>query len=93
MKAIVSVIGKDKKGIIARVASALYKRNINIMDISQTILEKYFTMIMLTDLSEIAVSFTELADELNQLGKEIGVSIKIQHQDIFDAMHNIDEEQ
>lgn len=92
MRAIVSVIGTDKKGIIARVSSALYKRNINIMDISQTIQEKYFTMIMITNLGEMTISFTELTDELEMLGKEIGVSIKIQHQDIFDAMHNIDKE-
>lgn len=92
MRAIVSVIGKDRKGIIARVSNTLYKRNINIMDISQTILESYFTMIMLTDLDEMTISFTELADELERLGKEIGVSIKIQHQDIFDAMHKIDKE-
>lgn len=92
MSAIVSVIGKDKKGIIARVSSALYKRDVNIMDISQTILEKYFTMIMIVDLVEMTVPFTDLADELDQLGQEIGVSIKIQHQDIFDAMHHIDKE-
>jgi ACT domain-containing protein len=93
MRAIVSVIGKDKKGIIARVSSALYKRNINIMDISQTILEKYFTMIMITNLNEMTISFTDLAAELDKLAQEIGVSIKIQHQDFFDAMHNIDKEQ
>ncbi|HHT50606.1 MAG TPA: ACT domain-containing protein [Eubacteriaceae bacterium] len=92
MEAIVSVIGKDKKGIIARVSTILYKRNINIMDISQTILKEYFTMIMITDLSEMTVSFSELAEELDNLGAEIGVSIRIQHQDIFDAMHNIDKE-
>lgn len=92
MEAIVSVIGKDKKGIIARVSTILYKRNINIMDISQTILKEYFTMIMITDLSEMTVSFAELAEELDNLGAEIGVSIRIQHQDIFDAMHNIDKE-
>ncbi len=92
MEAIVSVIGKDKKGIIAQVSNILYKRNINIMDISQTILKRYFTMIMITDLREMTVSFTELAKELDELGTEIGVSIRIQHQDIFDAMHNIDKE-
>ena len=90
MKAIVSVIGKDKKGIIAKVSGALYDMNINIEDISQTIMQEYFTMIMLVDLSEAALSFTEIAAALASLGKEtLGVDIRIQNEEIFNAMHRV----
>lgn len=89
MKAVITVIGEDKIGIIARVTSSLAEDGINIMDISQTILDKYFTMIMLTDISKMNVSFKKLNDKLNEVGSQIGVSIKVQHQDIFNAMHKI----
>lgn len=89
MKAVITVIGEDKIGIIARVTSTLAEDGINIMDISQTILDKYFTMIMLTDISKMNVSFKKLNDKLNEVGSQIGVSIKVQHQDIFNAMHKI----
>lgn len=89
MKAIVSVIGKDKKGIIARVSGALYEMGINIEDISQTILQQYFTMIMAVDVSASEYNFTQICDRLAALGKEIGVEIKMQSQQIFDAMHKI----
>ena len=90
MKAIVSVIGKDKKGIIAKVSGALYDMNINIEDISQTIMQEYFTMIMLVDLSEATLSFTEIASSLATLGQEtLGVDIRIQNEEIFNAMHRV----
>ncbi|RBP41531.1 ACT domain-containing protein [Garciella nitratireducens] len=92
MKAIVSVIGKDKVGITAKVSSTLSQRNANILDISQTILDGFFTMIMIVDLDKITLSFQELAKDLEKAGQDMGVSVKIQHQDIFDAMHNIDKE-
>ena len=90
MKAIVSVIGKDKKGIIAKVSGALFDMNVNIEDISQTIMQEYFTMIMLVDLSEATLSFTEIAEKLATLGKDnLGVDIRIQNEAIFDAMHRV----
>lgn len=92
MRAVVSVIGKDKIGIIAKVSHSLSQRNINILDISQTILDEFFTMIMLVDLEKIDISFQELTEELEQIGQDIGVSVKIQHKDIFDAMHQIDKQ-
>ena len=89
MKAIVTVIGKDKSGIIAKVSTALADQNVNIEDISQTIVQGNFTMIMLCDLSGSKVDILTLKDQLDLLGKEIGVSVHIQHEDIFNAMHTI----
>ena len=90
MKAIVSVIGKDKKGIIAKVSTALCEMNINIEDISQTIMQDYFTMIMAVDISECPLKFSAVVDKLNTLGKENYLEIHIQLQSIFDSMHKID---
>ena len=89
MKAIVTVVGKDRVGIIAEVCALLSKSNVNVLDISQTILQEYFTMIMLVDVSEITVSFAELAKELEKAGEGRGLSIRIQREDIFNAMHRI----
>ena len=88
MKAIVSVIGKDKKGIIAKVSSLLYEEDVNIEDISQTIMQEYFTMIMLIDLKESA-DFKALNKKLAELGDSIGVSITLQHEDVFNVMHRV----
>ena len=89
MRAIVTVIGKDRVGIIASVCGLLSRHNVNILDISQTILQDYFTMIMLVDTGKSEVPFTELAAQLDQAGKEQGLSIRIQREDIFNAMHRI----
>lgn len=89
MKAIVSVVGKDKKGIIARVSGALFEMDVNVEDISQTLMQDYFTMIMMVDLSESKLKFIEISDRLNELGKEIGVEIRIQSEAIFQTMHKI----
>ncbi len=89
MKSIVTVIGKDKPGIIAKVSSALAQNQVNIEDISQTLMQDNFTMLMLCDLSKATVSLNELQNQLVELGKEIGVSIHVQHEDIFNAMHKI----
>lgn len=89
MRAVVSVIGRDKRGIIAKVSNFLYEREINIEDISQTIMQDYFTMIMLVDLSESRRKLSDLAEEFENLGKEIGVSVRIQHEDVFDSMHKL----
>ena len=89
MKAIVSVIGTDKRGIIANVATKLWQMNINVEDISQTIMQNYFTMIMLVDLGEADLSFEEVKKALGQEGERIGVQITIQSEAIFQAMHRI----
>ncbi|WP_026894897.1 ACT domain-containing protein [Clostridiisalibacter paucivorans] len=89
MRAIITVVGKDKKGIIAGVSKELSNENINILDITQTILQEYFTMIMLVDISQMNIPFMNLKDRLEEKGKELSVSIKIQREDIFNEMHNI----
>ena len=89
MKAIVTVVGKDQVGIIASVCVKLAEFNVNVLDISQTVMQGYFTMIMLVDVSESAVAFADLAGCLEQKGGEMGLSIRIQREDIFDAMHRI----
>lgn len=89
MKAIVTVIGKDRVGITAAVCALLAKYNINILDITQTVLEEYFTMVMLVDTSACQLSIGEMADVLDQAGQEQGLSIRIQREDIFNAMHRI----
>ena len=89
MKAIVTVIGKDRVGITAAVCSLLAQHSINILDINQTILQEYFTMVMLVDTTACTASIAELSDILEQAGKEQNLSIRIQREDIFNAMHRI----
>ncbi len=89
MKAIVTVIGKDKIGIISKISTKLAKHGVNILDISQTILQGYFTMMMFVDLEVMDISFAKLARELELLGSELGVSILIQQEDVFKSMHRI----
>jgi len=89
MKAIVTVIGKDQMGIIASVTSALHEQKINVLDISQTILQDYFVMIMLTDISACPLSISDLSTLLQEAGQARGVDIRIQREDIFNAMHRI----
>lgn len=89
MKAIMTVIGKDQIGIIAKTANVLARHKVNILDISQTILEDYFTMIMLVDLGEMNVDFEQMVHILEKTEKEAGVSIKLQREDLFKTMHKI----
>ncbi len=89
MKAIVTVIGKDRIGIIAQVSDILAKNMVNILDISQTILQENFTMIMLVDLSKMKISFSELSKKLDEKGKTLGLQIKVQRDEIFKAMHQV----
>ncbi|MGN0803996.1 MAG: ACT domain-containing protein [Candidatus Coproplasma sp.] len=89
MRAVVTVVGKDKTGIIAKVSAFLAEKNVNILDISQTILEEYFAMIMIVDISSANAKLAELAEECRVMGEKIGMSIHIQHEDIFNAMHNV----
>ena len=89
MKAIVTVIGRDQVGITAAVCSLLAQHQINILDISQTVLQEYFTMVMLVDLTAGTSSIGELSAVLEEAGKAQGLSIRIQREDIFNAMHRI----
>ena len=89
MKAIVTVIGKDRVGIIADVSRILAERGVNVLDISQTVLQEYFTMVMLVDTAACDKSIVEISQLLEQAGQERGLSIRIQREDIFNAMHRI----
>jgi len=89
MKIVVSVMGKDRTGIIARVSGLLYKENINILDITQTVLQDLFTMVMLADISDTELSFETLQTELGNLSRELGVEIRAQRADLFDAMNKV----
>ncbi len=88
-KTIITVVGKDTVGIIAKVCTYLADSNINILDISQTIVSGYFNMMMIVDMAGTDKDFNEVADELESLGHGIGVVIKCQREEIFDSMHRI----
>lgn len=88
-KAIITVVGKDQIGIIAKVCNYLASENINIMDISQTIMQGYFNMMMIVSLDDMHNDFAKINEDLKVLSQEIGVSIKIQHEDFFNLMHRI----
>jgi ACT domain-containing protein len=89
MNAIVTVVGRDRVGIIAAVCALLAENNVNILDISQTILHGSFTMVMAVDVSASSAPVGELGTLLDGLGKKMGISIRIQREEIFDAMHRI----
>ena len=88
-KTIITVVGHDTVGIIAKVCTYLADNNINILDISQTILQGYFNMMMITDMTQAKKPFLEVSDELSKLGESIGVIIKCQREEIFNSMHRI----
>ena len=87
--AIITVVGKDTVGIIAKVCTYLADNQINILDISQTIVQEYFNMMMIVDLTKSVKAFDVLSDELTKIGKDTGVQVKCQLEDIFDKMHRI----
>ena len=89
MNAIITVVGKDRVGIIAAICVKLAEFNINVLDISQTILHKSFTMVMAVDMSLTEVPFAQVAQALKELGQEMELTINIQREEIFDAMHTI----
>ncbi|MDO3412613.1 ACT domain-containing protein [Saccharibacillus sp. CPCC 101409] len=89
MKGIITVLGKDKVGIIAKVCTYLAEQNVNILDISQTIVQDYFNMMMVVDISSPSKAFEDLITDLHELGLTVGVEIKLQHEDIFNSMHRI----
>ena len=88
-KALVSVTGVDKPGIIAKVSTALYELDVNVLEISQTILDGYFTMLMIVDVTSASVEFSAIAEKLNLVGQELGEVVNIERADIFDAIHRI----
>ena len=89
-RAIITVVGKDTVGIIARVCSFLADHKINIRDISQTIVQGYFNMMMIVDIAKLEIPFGDMADELAAIGRDsLGVQIKCQKEEIFDSMHRI----
>jgi len=89
MNAIITVVGKDKVGIMAGVCVVLQKINVNILDISQTVMQDMFTMNMLVDIKKASVEYPQIVEALDAEGERLGVSIRIQREDIFDAMHRI----
>ena len=88
-KTIITVVGKDTVGIIAKVCTYLADNGINVLDISQTIVSGYFNMMMLVDMSGATKAFAEISEEMDQLGNQIGVAIKCQREEIFEKMHRI----
>lgn len=88
-RTIITVVGKDTKGIIAKVCTYLADNNVNILDISQTIVQEYFNMMMIVDMQKMEKPFTQVADELATLGEGIGVQVKCQREEIFNMMHRI----
>lgn len=88
-KTIITVVGKDTVGIIAGVCTYLADNNVNILDISQTIVQEYFNMMMIVDCNKASKPVHELQSDLDAIGEKIGVTIKMQHEDIFNSMHRI----
>jgi len=89
MRAVCTVVGKDKPGIIAAVSTAFAERSVNILDISQTIMQGFFTMITLVDLAGMSISLEQLRSDLDELGTDIEVEISLQHEDVYTAMHRV----
>ena len=88
-KAVVSVLGNDQRGIIAKITNVLYENDVNVLDLSQTIISGLFSMIMMVDVSSEHFDFDAVSQKLNALGEELGLQIRIQRGEIFDAMHHV----
>ncbi len=89
MKAVVTVIGKDTVGILAKISTICAKHKANVMDVTQTIMQDLFAMIMLVDITELDIDFLVLSDELSAAGEEMGLSVHVMREDIFNSMHRI----
>lgn len=89
MRAIITVIGNDKTGIIYKVSKLMFENQVNIEDISQTLMQEYFTMLMLVDFSSSNAEFKEIKQQLTKLGDDENLSIKIQHEELFNSMHQL----
>lgn len=88
-RTIITVVGKDTVGIIAKVCTYLAEKDVNILDISQTIVQEYFNMMMIVDMTKMEKPFVQASDELTKLGESVGVQVKCQREEIFDVMHRI----
>ena len=89
MRAVITVIGKDMVGILAKVSNLCYSKNANIIEVTQSVLQDMFAMIMLADISKLTCEFRELSAQMQTLGEELSLSIHVMHEDIFDSMHKI----
>ena len=89
MKAVITVLGKDAVGIISKVSAVCNECNVNIVDITQSVLQDMFVMVMLTEISDGNCSFADFSDKMKNLGKEMGLDIRVMHEDIFNSMHRI----
>lgn len=89
MHAVITVIGKDMVGILARVFTICAEHNVNVVEVTQSILQELFAMIMMVDISKCSVPFSELSDCLTSLGSEMGLTVHVMHEDIFNSMHHI----
>ena len=89
MKAVITVVGHDNKGIIAKVSTKCAEVGANILEISQSVLKEYFAMIMLVEIADLTMPFTDMVDQMTALGKENGLDIRMMHEDIFNSMHKI----
>ena len=89
MKAVVTVVGKDRVGIMASVCTALAGFDVNVLDINQTVMQGYFTMMMVVEVSMCNIPLADLVTKMDDIGKEMGLSIRVHREDIFDAMHRI----
>lgn len=89
MRAVITVIGRDMVGILAKVSTLCAEHNINVADVTQTVMQDLFAMIMLADISSMTVDFSQFVDEMEKLGKDLGLSIHVMHEDIFNSMHRI----
>lgn len=89
MRAVITVVGKDRTGIIAKISESLFKFGVNILDISQNVMDDMFAMVMFVDITRCTVDFTALTEALEEDGKALGMKVHCMHEDIFDAMHRI----
>lgn len=89
MRAVITVIGKDMVGILARVAAICAENGVNVVEVTQSVLQDLFAMIMMVDISKSTVPFSELSDRLTAVGKEMGLTVHVMHEDIFNSMHRI----
>ena len=89
MKIVITIIGRDRVGIVAKVSTALAESNVNILDINQNIVHGYFNMVMVADMTAAKISLQDLQQRFKNLGETLGVEIKIQHEDIFNVMHRV----
>ncbi len=89
MRAVITVLGKDMVGILARVSSICAENQVNVMEVTQSVLQDLFAMIMLVDISKCAIPFNELADQLTATGNKMGLTVHVMHEDIFNSMHRI----